>query len=79
MGDCLCLYQGSLGFRQAGEQIERLGAPGGFVGLAFGVVPLLFPTGILAHLLGRPLFAPRDGIVTLLGLWAGICGRKCLS
>ena len=46
--------------REAGEQVERLGAAGGFVGVAFGFLPLFFPSGGLTHLLGGPLFAPHD-------------------
>ena len=60
MGDRLRLYRCSVGLRKAGEQVERLGAAGGFVGVAFGVLSLRFASRGLAHPLGRPLFAARD-------------------
>ena len=37
------------------EDVRRLGAPEGVVGVLFGLLALLLPAGGLSHLLGRPV------------------------
>ena len=43
---------------------------------------IAFPAWVLGHEPAKQILCvtyAQDGIVTLLGLWAGICGRKCPS